>query len=147
LAFDRRGNNAWEIWMIETKDIQQLWDLNAIFKPRAELEPNDGKAEAVKSMLEGDSAEATAGKGNGARSAFRYSAGTFVKLDGDRWVERRDKDVESQFIEKRRTAQYVELYDGSRDLNVRLFDHFALWLDTKTGQWHSWPGSEGHWQR
>ena len=56
--------------MIETKDLERLWDLNASVKLRAELKPHDGKAEAVKSVLEGDSVEATAGKGNGGAVGF-----------------------------------------------------------------------------
>jgi formylglycine-generating enzyme required for sulfatase activity len=28
LAFDRRGNDGWEIWMLDTKELEKLWDTN-----------------------------------------------------------------------------------------------------------------------
>ena len=53
-------------------------------------------------------------------------SGYFEKR-GDEWVEVKDGRVWAHFMESARTAKYVELFDGSRGVAVRLSTTEAVW--------------------
>jgi hypothetical protein len=56
------------------------------------------------------------------RLRWAHSEGSFAHAGGSHWVERNDRgEVTFRFREERRTADYVELFDSSRDLFVRLY--------------------------
>lgn len=80
------------------------------------------------------------------RKVFETRGGVFVHISGDRWIEKRDGDVDSHFTELARTPAYVEIYDRSRKLSVRLYHNQGKWLDRSTGEWVPWPGSNGRWR-
>jgi hypothetical protein len=77
---------------------------------------------------------------------FKYSGGVFVNASGNRWVEKRDRGVDSQFTELERTDHYVELYDRDRKMKVRLYADRGVYLHKDTQRWVRWPGSEGRWR-
>jgi hypothetical protein len=54
------------------------------------------------------------------RNYWRHSGGHFENTVGNTWVEKIDYRT-FRFLEVERTAQYVELYDRTRDCTVRLF--------------------------
>jgi hypothetical protein len=80
------------------------------------------------------------------RTVFEYKSGVFVHLTGDKWVEKRDGDVDSKFQELERTNNYVELYDADRKLKVRLYGNRGEAFNKDTQKWSRWPGSEGKWR-
>jgi hypothetical protein len=47
--------------------------------------------------------------------------GVFENIDPGRWLERVANGARYDFVEVRRTAGFVELYDGSRGVSVRLY--------------------------
>lgn len=79
-----------------------------------------------------------------ARSAWRYSAsgkdGYFQKLDATQWIET-TAGTQQQFEEVARTDGYVELFDGSRAMWLRLYADRAEWRQGP--QWKRL--SVGHW--
>lgn len=93
------------------------------------------------------------GGGNGggqinpiARNEFRYSGGKFVSQGQGRWVEVRDQGPQSVFSQTLATADYIEIYDQSRSMYVRLWNNVGVHSQNRT-QWFRWPGSEGSWIR
>lgn len=58
--------------------------------------------------------------------ATERGQGCFVK-HGEEWVETGDDKTEFTFKETDRTSEYVELYDASRTMWLRLYPDKALW--------------------
>lgn len=73
-------------------------------------------------------------------------ASSFTQMAGKRWLELRTGGSPSEFIETERTAEYVELHDGGRDLKVRILNRMAAAFNKETKGWVPWPGSEGRWR-
>jgi hypothetical protein len=61
------------------------------------------------------------------RNYWRHSKGHFENTEGNKWVEKAEKDATHNYVEKERTEKYVELYDKSRDAWVRLFDDRCMY--------------------
>src|SRR5262249_52422063 len=61
----------------------------------------------------------------GKRTRWVHSDGEVVQTGKGAWEERQ-KAVTLKFVEKESTAEYVELYDKSRDYTVRLTDSAML---------------------
>ena len=70
------------------------------------------------------------------------ASGNIAQQDGGKWVETRSDNLAMQFQEVERTDEYVELYDASRRLNVRLYADRMEWKrdgqDWFRGQIGSW---------
>jgi hypothetical protein len=56
-----------------------------------------------------------------ARVRWQYDIGRFEHRTGREWVETDDTGGRAEFREVERNADYVELYDRSRDIAVRLY--------------------------
>jgi hypothetical protein len=56
-----------------------------------------------------------------ARVCWLYEDGQFEHGKGKRWLETFDKGGEEHFREVERNSDYIELYDRSRDIAVRLY--------------------------
>jgi len=82
-----------------------------------------------------------------ARKAWRYKAsgkdGWFQNETGKRWTETTTDGAQLQFEEMARTAKYVELFDGSRTMWLRLYSDHAEWRQGKKSEWHRLYG--GRW--
>lgn len=79
------------------------------------------------------------------RTVWAYSGGFFEHEGDGRWVEK-NASATHRFTETRRTAGYVELFDGSRNYTVRLSDSaayikggkvkkFSDFTQFQTGRW------------
>lgn len=78
--------------------------------------------------------------------SFQYSNGVFSRQESG-WVEQRTNGPMSYFQEVRRTPSFVELFDESRRMWVRLLIDQALWTrNYPNGPWTRWPGSTGVWR-
>jgi hypothetical protein len=80
------------------------------------------------------------------RTTFAYKNGSFECVSPGSWEEKRDDGTVSKFTEVTRTAAYVELYDKSRDMKVRLYSNVGKWYSEKDKSWIKWDGSEGSWK-
>jgi hypothetical protein len=81
------------------------------------------------------------------RKSFKYRDGIFINQSGTDWLEKRDDGSESQWVEVGQTSKYVQLFDDSRKMKVRILSDRVLWTDNKNSNWQPWPGSEGSWQK
>jgi hypothetical protein len=74
-----------------------------------------------------------------ARNAWLYKVsgkdGWFAEEAGKRWIESTSDGKQFQFEELRRTAKYVELYDGSRTMWLRLFADHVEWRQGTKPDW------------
>jgi WD40 repeat protein len=83
------------------------------------------------------------------RTSWRYDKGSFEKTADGGWVEKA-ADGTYQFQEKERTDEYVELYDSSRKITVRLSANDCLvkvgdrgrFKRTYTGSWGASAGTK-----
>ncbi len=87
----------------------------------------------------------SSGSQNSNRTRFRYSTGSFIDRGGGNWIEVRDNGPSSRFVETQRNSSYIEMYDSSRGLRVRLYNDRALGNHGSSGTWVQWPGSNGNW--
>jgi hypothetical protein len=62
--------------------------------------------------------------------------GAFERNGAANWVERIPTGGQMSFEEKARTADYLELYDGSRRLWVRVHPTFMEWRQEPSSEWH-----------
>jgi hypothetical protein len=70
------------------------------------------------------------------------ASGSIAQQDGGEWLETRSDNLTVQFQEVERTDEYVEIFDPSRRLNVRLYADRMEWK--KNGQ--DWfRGQAGSW--
>jgi hypothetical protein len=75
------------------------------------------------------------------RNVWRYSNG-YIKREGNLWVEYQNGVRGPTFRELGRTASYVELYDSSRNLTLRLTSSRMEWKQGANDSWKSyWSGS------
>jgi hypothetical protein len=66
-----------------------------------------------------------------------HTRGSFENVEGTRWVEKArvdGPDVEFHFVEQRRTGEYVELYDDTRDCYVRIYDQQLAYRCPREGK-------------
>jgi hypothetical protein len=56
-----------------------------------------------------------------ARARWQYDNGQFEQLTGSNWLETDDTGGRAEFREVTRNMDYIELYDQSRDIAVRLY--------------------------
>jgi len=71
------------------------------------------------------------------------ASGSLRQVDAQNWVETRTDNVVYQFSEVNRTGDFVELFDVSRMLHVRLYADHMEW-----GRGDSWAsGQAGAWQQ
>jgi hypothetical protein len=61
------------------------------------------------------------------RARWQYDNGQFEHQTGKNWVETDDGGGRAEFREVERNADYIELYDKSRDIAVRLH-HKKMYL-------------------
>jgi hypothetical protein len=82
------------------------------------------------------------------RVIWVYEAGWYQQKDGKNWIEvNPDNYPEAkalQYVEVKRTEQYVELYDDSRKIVVRLFDSTEEHR-VGDGKWET--GYKGRWRK
>ena len=75
------------------------------------------------------------------RIVFTYTtdagAATFKNTTGDRWVETGGGGTRFYFREVIRNSDFIEIYDASRKVGVRLYKRKALWRhpDLTDGEW------------
>jgi len=55
------------------------------------------------------------------REYWRHSNGHFENTEGNKWREKSPGGT-FNFVEQQRTLKFVQLYDRSRDVTIRLFD-------------------------
>jgi hypothetical protein len=58
------------------------------------------------------------------------------KEDGKRWSEKTVEGTHFHFEEVGRTAKYVELFDRSRTMWLRLYDDYSEWRQGNKNDWH-----------
>ncbi len=58
---------------------------------------------------------------------------------GDQWIEFQEETPSATFVEKARTADYVEIYDAKRDVTVRLFTTEYRWRRGANPNWFTIP--------
>lgn len=80
-----------------------------------------------------------------ARARFSMQDSLFVRGSGAEWVEQRRNGPPAQFQETQRDGSFVELYDPSREMWVRLYPDRGLWWSNTSPRWSPWTGSEGSW--
>lgn len=51
----------------------------------------------------------------------------YFHRDGDKWTETINGQIAFTFVEKSRNDSFIEIYDASRDMSVRLYDD-SFWL-------------------
>jgi uncharacterized membrane protein YgcG len=92
------------------------------------------------------------GNGSSAAGASRLSwsgssnlGSTTLKREGQEWVEYQNGRAGARFREQSRDANFVYLYDGSRQLWVALSSTQMLWRQGDHGDWHLI--FEGKWNR
>jgi hypothetical protein len=82
-----------------------------------------------------------------ARNAWVYNAsgreGRFVNENGTQWIETTADGDELVFVEEARTKAYVELFDRSRTMWLRLYDEHAEWRQGDHKEWSTLY--RGHW--
>jgi hypothetical protein len=75
-----------------------------------------------------------------ARNGWRYKAsgkyGWFQKETGKRWTETTPDGMQFQFQEVARTAKYVDLFDRSRTMWLRLYSDHCAWRQGEKPQWN-----------
>ena len=77
----------------------------------------------------------------GERDYWRHSTGHFTNTKENKWTEKAP-DGTHHFVETKRNKHYVELYDESRDITVRLFKTYS---DAKSGNGEFERLYEGQW--
>ncbi|MCI0683810.1 MAG: hypothetical protein L0Y71_17025 [Gemmataceae bacterium] len=85
------------------------------------------------------------------REVWAYAGGWFSTEDGKTWMElsfniyhdNRGRPI--QFKEVKRTKEYVEIYDASRKLSVRLFEAKTEWKKDGKDEWS--PLLTGQWRK
>lgn len=75
------------------------------------------------------------------REYWKHEKGHFENTSGNKWIEKTEKHT-YHFVEKDRKEKYVELYDKTRDISVRLYDHHC---DVKKGDGKFEKYYEGKW--
>jgi serine/threonine protein kinase/formylglycine-generating enzyme required for sulfatase activity len=60
--------------------------------------------------------------------------GEFVEFDEGQWIEKKNGKIQAVFREVTRTKDFIELYDESRSLSLRLLPVQVL-FKTKSGEW------------
>lgn len=68
------------------------------------------------------------------RHTWTYAGGSFTDQGNGQWVEQ-NQSVTVTFSEVRRTPEFVEVYDASRDLYVRFFANAYYQRVGISGQW------------
>jgi hypothetical protein len=83
------------------------------------------------------------------RVIYSDRKGFFRSAGGGKWVEDwGDGKTILHWVEKVRTADYVEVYDPSREMRMRLQDGGSLWRkESEPGKWLELPESTGKWDR
>lgn len=87
------------------------------------------------------------------RSRWIYSSGWFAQGNGAAWFEHNDEAIRLrgrawEFTERKRTKEYVELFDASRGVSLRLTESLcdARWdKDGENAEWK--PLYRGHWSK
>jgi hypothetical protein len=69
--------------------------------------------------------------------------GAFQRSGGNRWVETTPLGTNSTFLEIAHAGDYVELYDPSRSLWLKLHDTYGEWRQDSSASWVRWL--DGHW--
>jgi hypothetical protein len=69
----------------------------------------------------------------------RGAVGSFVKRAGRQWEETKDGQVVFHFEEVRRTTDFIELYDASRQMSLRLYATEVLWRTPDKEDWFLLP--------
>jgi hypothetical protein len=77
----------------------------------------------------------------GERTYWQHKTGHFERTNEKRWDEHSPKGI-FHFVEKEHTDKYVVLFDKSRDVTVRLYDHHC---DVKNKTEPFKKIYEGHW--
>jgi len=92
-------------------------------------------------------AELTGSERTEARNAWVYRAsgreGRFVKDNGNQWIETTADGDDLVFVEEGRTEAYVELFDRSRAMWLRLYEEHAEWRQGDREEWSKLY--LGHW--
>ena len=70
-----------------------------------------------------------------ARQAWLYNRGSFKAVGGSSWIEK-NPTGEFHFRETVRTGQYLELYDASRQMTVRLDASSMYWKTAGQKNWN-----------
>lgn len=81
----------------------------------------------------------------GVRIVWTYAGGRFEK-DGENWIERDTSGrIIYRFIEMQRGPEYVEIYDASRTLSLRMFSTHSIWRRDGMPDWANLYA--GRWER
>ena len=80
------------------------------------------------------------------RNYWKHSKGHFENTSGNNWVEKSGGGT-WRYVESDRNDKYVELYDKSREVGVRIYAKKYAWKHPKETQ-GAWEGKiEGHWMK
>jgi Caspase domain len=80
------------------------------------------------------------------RTVFKYTLGTFFG-DGGKWVEKSAGGTVNRFEETARSLSFIEMYDDSRQMYVRLENDKGVFSNKDRQSWRPWPGSAGAWDK
>lgn len=79
------------------------------------------------------------------RRIFAYEGGGwFIKGNGKVWKEVWN-GTQTMLLETAVTPEYIELFDSSRHMYLRLYVDSAWWWAVDLAEWLKWPGSDGRW--
>jgi len=78
------------------------------------------------------------------RTYWRLNDGAFEWLGGRKWRQVRDRGAPIPLRETDRTRKYVELYDESRQIYLRLYDDQAYQRGPDDEEWGA--GAKGRWE-
>ena len=103
-------------------------------EPPTDIAPASGESQANKSAPAKNGRPSNVSGTNDVRLNFwpyttSKGEGCFIKL-GDEWFEVSEGKVQYKFIEKDRTASYVELHDAGRNMSLRLYVNRCMWRQT-----------------
>ena len=86
------------------------------------------------------------GNNDAIRSTFVTRGSRFERTGGNGWVEQRVDGTSARFVERSHSAEFVEMYDGSRDMLVRLYRDRGEFFNRDTRVWAPWTDSNGSWE-
>ncbi|MCY2977042.1 MAG: hypothetical protein NTU79_00005, partial [Planctomycetota bacterium] len=80
------------------------------------------------------------------RKFFQIENSAFERLEAGKWTEKSRDGREFRFRELGENKDFVELFDDSRQLKLRLYKNVGKIYNEQERQWRAWRGSEGSWK-
>jgi WD40 repeat protein len=108
------------------------------------VKPKQLKGDWVKAADNTPDAKGVAGTAAD-RVAWKYAKGVFEQTAKGKWVETTSDGKKTEYEEKARTDEYVELYDAAGKRSVRLMDKIAVDKKDMLREYRPMLGGKGEW--